>query len=184
MNTNPLTDQREPRQVITPRRSLSPKARFQILARDGFRCRYCGASPDQSELHVDHWVPLAMGGVDEFDNYVTSCVECNLGKGDTDYSGPLPQENAGRALSRLRTKQGLRCAYQVNRFDSHGIPSLEYLLIGRMTADDFMDVAERLRRDSRRIEAETWLLMDTAEYIRSNTADGGDVPTLADVAGR
>ena len=31
--------------------------RMQVLARDGFRCRYCGATPFQTELHADHVIP-------------------------------------------------------------------------------------------------------------------------------
>jgi len=169
-------------QLITPCHSLSPKMRFRVLARDGFRCRYCGASPDESELHVDHWVPLAMGGADDFDNFVTACADCNLGKGDTDYSGLIPRENEGRALSRLRTKHGLRCAYQVKRFVSLGICSLEHLRVGEMTAEDFMEVAGRIRHEQRCLETESLALMDIAGYIRANTPEGDATATLAEVA--
>jgi 5-methylcytosine-specific restriction endonuclease McrA len=56
--------------------------RFRVLARDDFRCRYCGrpaASPDVV-LHVDHVVPRAAGGGDDPANLVTACADCNLGK--------------------------------------------------------------------------------------------------------
>ena len=57
--------------------------RFRILARDGFRCRYCGrpGSTPGVVLHVDHVVPVAAGGITREDNLSTACEECNLGKG-------------------------------------------------------------------------------------------------------
>jgi hypothetical protein len=63
------------------RRSLSLRLRFQVLARDGFRCRYCGARAPFVVLHVDHRIAVALGGSDDFDNLVTACSGCNFGKG-------------------------------------------------------------------------------------------------------
>lgn len=54
--------------------------RFRILARDGFRCVYCGATPGEAELHVDHRQPRSRGGSDHPTNLVTACRACNLSK--------------------------------------------------------------------------------------------------------
>jgi 5-methylcytosine-specific restriction endonuclease McrA len=64
------------------REPFPPKLRFEVLKRDGFRCRYCGRSGAQGEvkLHVDHVVPVSKGGTNDIDNLVTACEECNLGK--------------------------------------------------------------------------------------------------------
>lgn len=69
-------------------RNLTKAKRFFILNRDGFSCRYCGASPGKAELHVDHVVPKSRGGNDEEDNLVTACVSCNLGKSDSNLFEP------------------------------------------------------------------------------------------------
>ena len=60
----------------------SQRVRFQVLARDGFRCQYCGAaSTDEGvRLEVDHVYPQALGGTDDLDNLVTACYVCNRGK--------------------------------------------------------------------------------------------------------
>jgi hypothetical protein len=58
----------------------SKRLRFEILKRDGFACVYCGKTPMQSILHVDHVVPVSKGGGDDPENLVTSCQECNGGK--------------------------------------------------------------------------------------------------------
>lgn len=57
--------------------------RFQIMARDDFRCVYCGATPCTTELHIDHVVPRSRGGSDETWNLATACAACNISKTNT-----------------------------------------------------------------------------------------------------
>ena len=61
--------------------AISKRRRFQVLERDGFRCRYCGTSGTANQLHVDHVMPVSRGGTDDMSNLVASCHACNLGKG-------------------------------------------------------------------------------------------------------
>ena len=57
------------------------RLRFGIFARDKFRCRYCGRGPkDGARLQIDHVVP---NGQNRLINLITSCGECNRGKGNT-----------------------------------------------------------------------------------------------------
>lgn len=66
---------------MTKRKRMSPSLRFDVLHRDGFKCRYCGTSQEQGAvLHVDHVVAVANGGEDQLDNLVTACAPCNFGK--------------------------------------------------------------------------------------------------------
>jgi hypothetical protein len=67
----------------TPR-DPSLRLRFQVLQRDRFSCRSCGASPattPQVQLHVDHILAWSLGGETILDNLQTLCATCNLGKG-------------------------------------------------------------------------------------------------------
>lgn len=64
------------------RKALSKRVRFEVFKRDGFRCAYCGSTPLDGALHVDHVAPVAGGGSDEPANLITSCAACNLGKSD------------------------------------------------------------------------------------------------------
>lgn len=66
---------------MSARKSISKRVRFEIFKRDGFTCQYCGAHPPGAILHIDHIEPLAAGGPDEADNFITACEACNLGKG-------------------------------------------------------------------------------------------------------
>ena len=49
-----------------------------ILNRDGYQCVYCGST--EEPLHVDHKMPLSLGGSNDPDNLVVACRECNCGK--------------------------------------------------------------------------------------------------------
>lgn len=69
--------------MTTKRRALSKKTRFEIFKRDAFTCQYCGATPPQAILHVDHINPVSKGGGNEASNLITACLACNLGKSAT-----------------------------------------------------------------------------------------------------
>ena len=60
--------------------SLSVRVRFEVFKRDRFTCSYCGKSPPNVLLEVDHVIPRAAGGSDDIENLTTSCQDCNRGK--------------------------------------------------------------------------------------------------------
>jgi hypothetical protein len=66
---------------MTKRQPISKKLRFEVFKRDGFKCQYCGKSAPDIVLHVDHINPVKRGGKNDIMNLITSCLECNLGKG-------------------------------------------------------------------------------------------------------
>lgn len=78
------------------RKSIGKKIRFEVFKRDAFTCQYCGAHPPDSILHVDHIVPVALGGGNEVENLITACAPCNLGKGATSLE-VVPQSLAAKA---------------------------------------------------------------------------------------
>lgn len=80
------------------RRPLPSKLRFQILHRDGFRCRYCGATSEDDQLHIDHIYPVSAGGDDSECNLVTSCATCNMGKSDQILDEPDDQHEVSRQV--------------------------------------------------------------------------------------
>lgn len=98
--------------------SVSTRTRFEILKRDGFRCRYCGATAVGSVLHVDHVVPIAEGGSDDPANLIAACADCNLGKSS------VPLEEA--RLAAASTPELLR---------EHAEQVREYLVAARALAD-------------------------------------------------
>lgn len=63
---------------------MNTSLRWAVLERDSFTCVYCGRRPPDVVLHVDHKHPRSKGGEDTFENLVTACQDCNLGKATRD----------------------------------------------------------------------------------------------------
>jgi hypothetical protein len=74
------------------RKHISTRTRFEIFKRDGFTCQYCGATPPDVVLHVDHILAVANGGDNDPTNLATSCSKCNMGK------SAVPLESVPRSL--------------------------------------------------------------------------------------
>lgn len=72
------------------RKSISKGKRYAIFARDGFTCRYCGRQAGTVVLVVDHVVPVAHGGDNDPSNLITSCEDCNSGKGAKSPESAVP----------------------------------------------------------------------------------------------
>lgn len=68
---------------MSSRQPISKKLRFEIFKRDEFRCQYCGRQTPGVVLELDHIIPVAEGGTDKPSNLITSCFDCNRGKGKT-----------------------------------------------------------------------------------------------------
>jgi HNH endonuclease len=63
--------------------AVSKRTRYEVLRRDKYTCRYCGASAPDVLLVIDHVTPRKHGGRDDADNLVTACEPCNAGKSAT-----------------------------------------------------------------------------------------------------
>jgi 5-methylcytosine-specific restriction endonuclease McrA len=68
--------------VRIPRLVGIPLSRRTVLARDHYTCQYCGAMPGRADLTVDHVAPRSKGGETTWENVVTACRRCNVGKGN------------------------------------------------------------------------------------------------------
>jgi hypothetical protein len=79
--------------------AVSKRLRYEVLKRDGNKCRYCGAEAEDSPLQIDHVVPKALGGQDESSNLVAACRDCNAGKSSVPADAPLVADVADKALA-------------------------------------------------------------------------------------
>ena len=77
---------------------ISRRLRFEVLRRDGYTCRYCGARAPDVTLTVDHVVPTTLGGDDDPRNLVTACQPCNAGKSSIQPDAPLVADVDASAL--------------------------------------------------------------------------------------
>lgn len=77
---------------------VSRRLRFEVLRRDGYTCRYCGAKVPDVVLTVDHVVPVALGGDDDPRNLVTACSGCNAGKSSIAPDSPIVEDVDATAM--------------------------------------------------------------------------------------
>jgi hypothetical protein len=97
------TEQKNP----TQRKPISPKLRFEVFKRDNFTCQYCGKKAPDVILNVDHIHPVKHGGDNKIVNLITSCLECNQGKGKRKLSddSELSKQHKQLELLNERRKQ-------------------------------------------------------------------------------
>ena len=71
----------------TPRSHIPAGVEWRVIKKAKGRCKDCGCTADDGfKMHIDHIVPLAKGGTNDFDNLCLRCERHNLGKGtDDDY---------------------------------------------------------------------------------------------------
>lgn len=96
--------------------TISKRTRFEVLRRDGHSCQYCGESAPTVKLHVDHVMPVSLGGSDYPDNLVAACSDCNSGKSSITPDSPLVEQVKGAAADfAVRSTQAaakLRAEYE------------------------------------------------------------------------
>lgn len=91
--------------MATRRKNITKKTRFEVFKRDSFTCQYCGKQAPEVVLQVDHIKPVAGGGDNDILNLVTSCIDCNLGKGAKELSDDSIIAKQKRQLEELNEKR-------------------------------------------------------------------------------
>ena len=49
-----------------------------LIARDGLVCGFCGETLEDSKIHIDHIIPVALGGLNVMSNLRLAHPTCNL----------------------------------------------------------------------------------------------------------
>lgn len=87
--------------------AIGKKKRFSVFERDGFCCQYCGLTPPDVVLEVDHMVSKKDGGSDDLLNLTTACFDCNRGKSKKSIYNPKKSKvNLKREIKNLEEKKG------------------------------------------------------------------------------
>lgn len=63
-----------------PRRAIPPEIREFVCARDQWICRICEQDVEEGDAHLDHIIPVHLGGDDGADNLRLTHSRCNLGR--------------------------------------------------------------------------------------------------------
>lgn len=78
-----------PRTVTSTHAGIRPKQRVRVIDRDGGRCAHCGRAAPDVILHIGHIISVREGHdagltddeINDDENLVAECEECNLGRG-------------------------------------------------------------------------------------------------------
>lgn len=99
--------------------AVSKRLRYEILKRDNYTCRYCGAKAPDVPLHIDHVTPEALGGATVPENLATACEDCNSGKSSTSPSDELVADVNAKALAWKKAVQeaGLTFVRKLEQYD-------------------------------------------------------------------
>lgn len=91
--------------MATKRKAPSKKTRFEVFKRDSFQCQYCGSKAPDVVLEVDHIRPVVNGGGGELMNLITSCFDCNRGKGKREISDSSVIEKQRKQIEELNERR-------------------------------------------------------------------------------
>lgn len=87
------------------RKPISKKLRFEVFKRDNFTCQYCGRMAPDVVLEVDHIKPVSQCGNNGILNLITSCRDCNRGKGKERISENLALKKQQDQITELHEKR-------------------------------------------------------------------------------
>lgn len=64
----------------TPRTKIPLEVKKYVFLRDRYHCQSCGKTATETELTIDHIIPLARSGSNDISNLQTLCSNCNKKK--------------------------------------------------------------------------------------------------------
>lgn len=190
------------------RKALPKKLRFEVFKRDSFTCQYCGRMAPDVVLEVDHIVPVAEGGTNDIMNLITSCHDCNSGKGKRKLSENEEVKKQQDMLKELNEKREqiemmLQWRSELSQFEEEQIDKVEMLYASSCDGAGFNEeerkvISKLIRRygfievyDCTRIAAKTYYSPDNPDsdfvvfnYISRicyNRKLQSDMPILKDV---
>lgn len=190
------------------RKNLPKKIRFEVFKRDSFTCQYCGRMAPDVVLEVDHIVPVAEGGTNDIMNLITSCHDCNSGKGKRKLSENEEVKKQQDMLKELNEKREqiemmLEWRNELLNFDNEQIDKIEELFSSYCTGRTFTEsgrktISKLIKKygfievyDCTRISAETYYdtedpetASDVFNYISRicyNRKIQNEIPVLKDV---
>lgn len=91
--------------MATKRKTISKSLRFEVFKRDAFTCQYCGSMAPDIVLEVDHINPVCRGGDNDIMNLITSCFDCNRGKGKKQLTDNQVVKKQQEQLKELHSKR-------------------------------------------------------------------------------
>lgn len=127
---------------------ISKKLRFEVFKRDHFTCQYCGRMAPDVVLEVDHVHPVADGGTNDIMNLITSCHDCNSGKGKRKLSENDEVKKQQEKLKELGEKREqiqmmLEWREELSNFESEQVEKIEDMFCSFVGGGSFSDSGKK-----------------------------------------
>lgn len=118
---------------MSERKAISKKLRFEVFKRDNFTCQYCGRMAPDVILEVDHINPVKNKGTNDVLNLITSCKDCNRGKGARKLSESDMLKKQQEQLKEINEKREqlkllVKWKEELEKFDDEEVNQIEQLL--------------------------------------------------------
>ena len=131
---------------MAERKSISKKLRFEVFKRDNFTCQYCGRMAPDVILEVDHINPVKNKGTNDILNLITSCKDCNRGKGakelkENDVLKIQQEQLKEMNEKREQLKLLIKWKEELSNFEEEQVNKIEELL-KFATENSFSDVGK------------------------------------------
>lgn len=128
------------------RKPISKKLRFEVFKRDSFTCQYCGRMAPDVILEVDHINPVANGGDNNILNLITSCFDCNRGKGKKRLTQNDEIKKTQEMLKTINEKREqlemlLKWKKELENIDNNMVDEIEKIL--SITGNTFSDYGRK-----------------------------------------
>jgi len=141
---------------MAERKNISKRVRFEVFKRDSFTCQYCGRMSPDVVLEIDHIDPVKNGGDNKIINLVTSCYDCNRGKGAktlTDHSSIKLQQSQLKELNQKREQLKMLVEWkkELQKFEEEQISIVESYFLstgGRLTNPNKKELKSLIKKYS------------------------------------
>jgi hypothetical protein len=124
---------------LAKRKTITKKLRFEVFKRDNFTCQYCGKSAPDVILEVDHINPVKNNGDNNILNLITSCKDCNRGKGAKELTENQVLKQQQEQLKELNEKREqlklmLKWKKELENFDNEQIDIIDNIIYEEMNS--------------------------------------------------
>ena len=128
------------------RKKISKKIRFEVFKRDSFTCQYCGRKAPDVVLEVDHIKPIKADGSNDMMNLITSCFDCNRGKGKRELTQKDEIQKQQKMLEELNERREqlemlLKWKQELEKIDDRMVDEIEAVL--SVTGHGFTDYGRK-----------------------------------------
>lgn len=128
------------------RKPITKKLRFEVFKRDNFTCQYCGKMAPDVILEVDHINPVAKGGDNNILNLITSCFDCNRGKGKRKLTQNEEIKKTQEMLKNINEKKEqlemlIKWKKELENIDNNMVDEIEKIL--SITNNSFSDYGRK-----------------------------------------